>query len=75
MTWTIAELDATERTANYHLDVCDCTNVGTVNTLARVTYTDSETSIDAYPVLPDSLEVQVTDSTWLCGTPAVALGE
>lgn len=75
ISWVIDELDAAERTATYSVNVCDCSNVGILETLASATYTDAGESTVGYPILPSSLPVEVTDNTELCGTPSVGLGE
>lgn len=60
---------------SYTAAVCDCDNVGTLETLAAVSYSDDSSSIDAYPSLPSSLEVQITDTAGYCGDAALSLGE
>lgn len=75
ITWVIDEFDAVERTTTYSVNVCDCGNIGTLETLAGVTYADAGATAAGYPVLPSSLPVEVTDNTELCGTPSVGLGE
>lgn len=60
---------------NYTASVCDCDNVGTLETLAGVSYTDESSTVDAYPSLPSSIEVQITDTTGYCGDAALGLGE
>lgn len=74
-TWTIAEFDATVRTSSYGVNVCNCDNVGTVEIIEGVSYMDDNSSTSAYPVVPSSIQVQVTDNTGYCGTPGVGLGE
>lgn len=61
---------------SYSVDVCDCNNVGnTIETLASASYADDATPVDDHPLMPDSLAIEVMDSSQFCGVPYVALGE
>lgn len=73
--WSIPDLDTILYEMSYVVDICDCDNLGTMETLASTSYSDSETLRADYPVLPSSLVVEVVDLTGFCGVPGVGLGE
>lgn len=76
VTWDIADLDASMREMSYYVNVCDCENVDSViETLADTSYTDDTTSSDAYPLMPESITVEIVDSSEGCGVPSIVLGE
>lgn len=73
--WFIPDLGTGLYEMSYAVDICDCDTLGTVETLASASYSDSKTLPAAYPVLPSSLLVEVVDLTGFCGVPGVGLGE
>lgn len=76
MAWSIANLGASTRKMSYSIDICACENVGgAIETLASSSYTDDSTSPGAYPFMPESIPVELSDSTYICGLPSVELGE
>lgn len=76
MTWSIAALDRSKHIMSYSIDVCSCDNVGgTVETLARSSYSDDGNSPYAFPAMPLKIPVELSDSSYRCGAPSVGLGE
>lgn len=74
VTWSIADLDASERVMSYAVDVCDCAKLGqSVDIIASSSYKDDAVSIS--PVMPSGLAVNITDSSEFCGISSVHLGE
>ena len=75
LAWSIANLGASTRKMSYSIDICACENIGAVETLVGSSYTDDDTSADAYPAMPESIPVELLDSSYICGAPSVELGE
>lgn len=76
MEWSIANLGASTRKMSYSIDICACENVGgAIETLVSSSYTDDSASPGAYPSMPESIPVELSDSSYICGLPSVELGE
>ncbi|CAN0149549.1 unnamed protein product [Ectocarpus sp. 12 AP-2014] len=74
LTWNIAKLDDSLREMTYVIDGCDCASVGGfVETLASVSYTDSDNSPATHPTLPTSTAFDVVDPSETCGAPSVTV--